>query len=125
MAPNYIQLIPFKTIIQTISNNPIQVFGNILLLLPLGFMLKKFTKLSFIRCVIICALCSLGIEVLQYIVDISLAFPNHIVDIDDIILNVVGGIVGIGCSYLFTFLNLDKYINKIFLKQPVIDSKNV
>lgn len=70
------------------------ILGNILLLLPLGIFLPMFFKRlrSFKSTVITCALVSLSIEVVQYI---STYFGNfRSCDIDDIILNTLGGMIG-------------------------------
>ena len=70
------------------------ILGNILLLLPLGIFLPMcFKRLrSFKSTVITCALVSLSIEVIQYI---SIYFGNfRSCDIDDIILNTLGGMIG-------------------------------
>lgn len=70
------------------------ILGNILLLLPLGIFLPMcFKRLrSFKSTVITCALVSLSIEVVQYI---SMYFGNfRSCDIDDIILNTLGGMIG-------------------------------
>ena len=71
------------------------ILGNILLLLPLGIFLPMcFKRLRrFKSTVITCALVSLSIEVIQYI---SIYFGNflNICDIDDIILNTLGGMIG-------------------------------
>ena len=70
------------------------ILGNILLLLPLGIFIPMFFKRlrSFKSTVITCALVSLSIEVVQYI---SMYFGNfRSCDIDDIILNTLGGMIG-------------------------------
>ncbi|MBS5985017.1 VanZ family protein [Clostridium sp.] len=70
------------------------ILGNILLLLPLGIFLPMcFKRLrSFKSTVITCALVSLSIEVVKYI---SMYFGNfRSCDIDDIILNTLGGMIG-------------------------------
>lgn len=95
--------IPFKTIIEylrvdltfriSISN----IVGNIIAFMPLGFLLpflknnvkslKKIFKVSFIT--------SLTFEIIQLITGLGS------LDVDDIILNVLGGVIGFGLYKVF------------------------
>lgn len=84
-------LIPFKEIFRYpigSANFNSQVLGNILLFVPFGYFashyakIKKFSAVSFITLLV-----SLTIEVVQKYIGRSF-------DIDDIILNVLGGIIG-------------------------------
>ncbi len=84
-----VNLVPFKTIdiYQTFGK---QVLGNFVMLLPLGIYLPLFyTRLrktySFFAVLLICFLVSVGIELLQ------LATSYRSADIDDVILNTLGG----------------------------------
>lgn len=103
----YTQLIPMKSIlsfIQKDNGNMIQILGNILLFLPIPFFLyviyidkeKKFFHFIFIG--IITSLC---IESLQLLNNLLTKFPSHVFDIDDIILNSVGIILGTIVIFLF------------------------
>jgi glycopeptide antibiotics resistance protein len=65
------------------------IFGNILLFLPLPFILKFFLKFyKFSTVLLISVLLSISIESLQYIFKVGVA------DIDDVILNSVGACIG-------------------------------
>ncbi len=78
------------------------VMGNILLFIPYGFLssyLLKNKKFSVITILTIIA--SLTIETVQY-------YIGRVFDIDDIILNVLGGIVG-----FLIYIGLDAIKNKI------------
>lgn len=80
----------FKAIIYLVSN----IGGNFLLLLPLGYILPKLYKrcrsLKSIFCISLTF--SLSIELFQYF---SMYFGNRrITDIDDLILNTLGAVVG-------------------------------
>lgn len=98
-----INFIPLKTIIPYLEGEPSfriaieNLLGNIFAFSPLGF----FLPLLFKRCdrlkkiVFISFSISLFIEVLQ------LTFYIGSSDIDDIILNVLGSILGFGIYYLF------------------------
>jgi len=91
-------LIPFKTITYYFSRlngsyiNVINLVGNILLFVPLGFFIpqislsNKFKKLTHINLLILAS--SIFIEVFQ------LLLLKGIFDVDDIILNTSGGLLG-------------------------------
>lgn len=70
------------------------LFGNLLLFLPFAFFFKLTFKLKGIYILILSMLFSLSIELIQ----IPLM---RIADIDDIILNTLGAILGLGLAYLF------------------------
>ena len=76
-----------------------QVIGNLVMLLPLGIYIPlMFPKLSgFFRVFIICLLVSISIELMQLITNVRST------DIDDVILNTSGAIVG---YILYRFLRL-------------------
>jgi len=99
-----INLVPFKTIILYVNAieriNPrtiiTNILGNILLFVPLGFYLKAFIKnfkYTFLTIVSI----PITIELLQYL------FATGAADIDDIILNIIGEIMGL---FLLSLINL-------------------
>lgn len=70
------------------------IFGNIFLLTPLGFLLPIATghHLSFPKILLLAFWFSLSIELLQFVIHVGEA------DIDDLILNVIGAGVGY-CFY--------------------------
>ena len=73
-----------------------QVFGNILLFIPLGYFATSYCKIKGLGTItLVSLLSSLTIEVTQH-------YIGRTFDIDDIILNVVGGIVGF---LIYTALN--------------------
>ena len=87
-----VNLEPFKTIdiYQTFGK---QILGNFVMLLPLGIYLPWFyirlrNAHSFFAVLLICFLVSVGIELLQ------LATSYRSADIDDVILNTLGGGTG-------------------------------
>lgn len=90
---NKFNLVPFVHIIQYISTRNIHafiynVFGNILLFIPMGIFLKLFRIKKLIFVLIICFCVSLSIEFVQTVLS------ARIFDIDDIICNVTGAILG-------------------------------
>lgn len=75
------------------------VGGNVLMFVPLGFMLpllsERLRRLPFAALAL--AACSAAIEFAQLVV--GLAVVGHlyrVVDVDDVILNVAGGLIGFG-----------------------------
>lgn len=90
--------VPFKTInsqIELIKNNSYKMYslmniiGNILMFAVLSFFICfTFDKMKTFKIVIICFVFSICIEIIQL-------FINRIVDIDDVILNTFGSIIGI------------------------------
>lgn len=91
-----IQFIPFKSIYELVkSKNLIQIFGNIILLMPLPLLLqgvnnKRYSKINYIKIIL---LTSIGIELSQLIINILTKIRNHVIDIDDIFLNILGGVI--------------------------------
>lgn len=92
----YINIIPLRNIIRFLtSTNPLEVIviniaGNIVAFVPLGFLLPLITKKadSFRNMLLISVLASFTIESLQYITG------TGVTDIDDILLNTLGGLLG-------------------------------
>lgn len=72
-----------------------QVAWNIIIFIPLWFFLPFFIKkkISFTQILCIGFLCSLWIETLQYLISLFLGFNYKITDVDDVILNTLGGII--------------------------------
>jgi len=100
-------LIPLKTILSYISGEPTReiamrnLLGNIAVLIPFGFILVSTQKrLKWKGVLLVGLITGIILELLQIL------FGSGIFDIDDIILNSLGVIIG---YLLFTFL---KYILK-------------
>lgn len=95
---DFCQLIPFKDIIDIVKNSGIiniQLIGNIILLMPMpvliGYLSKKVNyKVLFFKSILF----SFGIEIIQFIIDTLLSYPSRIFDVDDIILNGIGILIG-------------------------------
>ena len=96
--------VPFKEIFRYSFGSPKfirNVIGNIMLFIPFGFLssyLLKNRKFSVVT--ILTLIASLTIETVQY-------YIGRVFDIDDIILNLVGGIVG-----FLIYVGLDAIRNK-------------
>ncbi len=83
--------IPFKEIFRYNFGSYLfykNILGNVLLFLPFGFFATKYTKTNkALVVVILSVIASLSIEVTQLII-------GRVFDIDDILLNVIGALVG-------------------------------
>ena len=114
---NYFQLIPFYSIRALFKNHDflsIQLVGNVILLMPLPILLGYINKKnSFMMLFAKCTAISLGIEIVQLCIDLVLQYPSRVFDVDDIILNAVGILLGILVFYLiFRFKKLYNWIGE-------------
>ncbi len=98
-----IALVPFDSILKYYNSgnlwaSMLNVVGNVVIFIPFGVYLmlysKKYTGKS---AVFIVFITSLLVEVTQFVLDIGIA------DVDDIILNVIGGLIGV---WVYKFLKL-------------------
>lgn len=98
-----INLIPFRSISPYIRNitEPYafkNIIANILVFIPLGFFASNKNSKNVFKALIICLGVILSIELIQ------LFFKIGFFDVDDIILNFIGSLIGVG-------------INKILIKE--------
>lgn len=78
-----------------------QLYLNILLTVPFGLGLPFVLSVSPRTVVMLGVLFSVGIELAQGIADVTgLALPTWSVDINDVLLNSFGVMVGVGCFFL-------------------------
>lgn len=93
-------LIPFKSIVQSFSESFVEytpyglvsVFGNFAMLMPLGVFFHYYIKDYKMRFLWI-VLFSVCIELVQFIIGLLIGYNYRCVDIDDVILNSIGGII--------------------------------
>lgn len=107
---NYINynIIPFHSILQTLRTNPseksilIQIMGNIILIMPITFYISLVNNRikNIGNTIALVLFISILIELFQFIIGTIVGYYYRIIDIDDIILNTFGGILG----YLFAML---------------------
>ncbi|MEN8239537.1 MAG: VanZ family protein [Actinomycetota bacterium] len=100
----YVSLVPFATIsdlLSLIADSPFQaymrqLYGNLILLAPLGFLLPvlhpRFRRLRDTTVAVLAA--SLAIELSQLAISLAIRFPYRAFDVDDLILNTIGGVLG-------------------------------
>lgn len=81
-----------------------QIFGNILLFMPLGFILPSvFPKQNhLVKVFFISFLTSVMIEFIQYSISNSVGFVIRVADVDDVVLNTIGGIIGFMMYQIWT-----------------------
>lgn len=106
-----LNLIPFNFITETwlmsARKQITQIIANIIMFLPMGFIFPiAFAKIRKLWSTTICMmLFSFLIEFIQY-------FIGRSADIDDLMLNTLGGILGYGIFYVCSILFKDKKIWK-------------
>lgn len=91
-----INIIPLKTVIQFLTSSfnrniiVTNIAGNIIAFMPMGFLLPiAFRKLNvFLKVILVVLAATVAIEILQYITGAGAT------DIDDVILNLLGGVLG-------------------------------
>lgn len=114
-----IQLIPLKTFFDTIRSGTwgLQLLGNLILLSPLPILFSiKGNKICSSKKIFALAISiSMSIEILQFLINVIGHFPTHIVDIDDIILNVLGIEIGILISKFMQRCGLLNKLNNMLI----------
>lgn len=101
--------VPFSTISSALSDGityfALQVGGNLLLLVPFGLVLPilfpRFRRLR--RSLEATVVAAFSIEIAQYAVSVAIGYTYRQADVDDLMLNVAGGLVGFG---LYSLLSL-------------------
>ncbi len=112
-------LTPFKEIFRySLGSNPFikNVIGNMIMFLPFGFFVGYIFKLKKGRwALLLSIITSLIIETIQYKI-------GRVFDIDDILLNVIGGTIGYYLYYCLDIIQrrLPKFINKNIICNIII-----
>ncbi len=83
---------------------PYQIFGNIALTIPLGILLIFLTNYTLAKRIFVTVVLCVSIEIIQLLLIIMLHLPYRTFDINDIILNIFGGIIGVIIFYLCSLL---------------------
>lgn len=96
----WLNLTPFLDVIA----DPIGIILNIALFVPLGLLLPLVTHSRSVRHVLLCGFAvSLSIEVVQFVADITVS-TGRIADVDDLIGNTLGTLVGYIMFRLITLI---------------------
>ncbi|MCR00444.1 VanZ family protein, partial [Listeria monocytogenes] len=95
----YMNLIPFNSISEMFiagrESAAFQIVANIIMFVPLGMLLPLcYPKLKWKSVFAISFIATVGIELAQLLQDLIYQSPFKFVDIDDVILNFSGGIIG-------------------------------
>lgn len=102
--------IPFKSIIDILSNDNLsimikmkQIIWNIVLFVPMWFFIPLLwiSKNQLNKALLIGIISTLSIELTQFLISLLLGFSYKITDIDDILLNILGFIIGFFLYKLF------------------------
>ncbi|WP_054957898.1 VanZ family protein [Paenibacillus dakarensis] len=124
-----INLIPFKTIFSdlfviAVPVTILQTLGNLLLLSPLAFALLSLGVIGKkYKVILVTFLTSLFIEIFQFFVNYSVSGYEygyegpHAVDIDDLILNTTGGVIGVLFFMIYKKMFMKKF--KTFTRQKI------
>ncbi len=108
--------IPFKEIFRYDFGSALffkNIIGNILLFLPFGFFVSYILKCEKIWLPLIISLvCSISVEVVQL-------YIGRVFDVDDIILNVIGGLLGYLLYKLFHSIGLK--LPKVLNNEIILD----
>lgn len=108
-------LIPFDDVINSKGPAELQIFLNVIMLIPFGFLLPMVKKHNLLSTTLITCLLSLSIEIIQPLLN-----TYRISDVTDVITNTIGGVIG----YLL-YLIFKPYLNKyIFKKEASHDIRN-
>ena len=106
--------IPFKEMFRYDFGSPLfikNVLGNIILFLPYGFFVSYYLNLKKpLSPFFLILLVSASIEITQLLI-------GRIFDIDDIILNIIGGMLGFG---IYKLVNLIQNHLPALLKNPIV-----
>ncbi|WIB65745.1 VanZ family protein [Curtobacterium sp. MCBD17_040] len=89
--PVFVQLIP----VATVPRDPSGMILNVVLFVPIGVLLPFLVRGSALRLGTVALLLSVTIELVQLIGDMTIS-TGRVADIDDIIGNTVGALIGIG-----------------------------
>ena len=108
--------IPFKEIFRYKITSRLfikNVLGNMLLFLPFGFFVSFYLKPEKIKLpLVLILIASISIEIVQMLI-------GRVFDVDDILLNVLGGVLGF---YIYSFLRMiGESLPKIFKTEIFLD----
>lgn len=94
--------IPFKTISEALKNGITstaitQIAGNIVLAIPFGIIVSlRFEKMQWRKKLLVALLFTLTIELSQMLIGFAVGNMYRNIDIDDVILNMLGACLGYG-----------------------------
>jgi glycopeptide antibiotics resistance protein len=93
----YVNLVPFRPSSEYGGLSAGQALGNLLLFIPFGFGFPFVWRVTWWKVLVLGSVVSVGLEVIQFILNlVALAFPLRVIDINDVLFNVAGLVIGIG-----------------------------
>lgn len=114
--------IPFVTVKELITTLPTsiaikQILGNLIMFMPFGFLFAFFAnKNQFLKCVIFALFFAVSIEFIQFILGVTFVGSQYrSIDVDDVILNTVGAILG------YVIFKITPH----FIKDPYLKTENI
>ncbi len=116
----YINLVPLRSILDIVAHTAPatalrQIGGNLLLLAPLGFLAPvTFPKVRTAgRSCLLLLTAAFGIEAVQLLLSLVTGVPGRVVDIDDVLLNLAGGLCGYFAYFLLFCRLLPRFLPKV------------
>ncbi|ODG90554.1 hypothetical protein BED47_11830 [Gottfriedia luciferensis] len=115
--------VPFKVVVDSISYGSFsialkQVGGNILLFMPLGFALPVlYPMITKYKVILVGFTVSLGIEIIQGATGFILGYNYRSCDIDDLLLNTFGSVLGVIVFSLSTKFSIKKKTDNQYIKR--------
>jgi glycopeptide antibiotics resistance protein len=113
------------------------IYLNILLTMPFGYGLRFITKFKVRNFPWIAMGIGLGIETAQLIISLILRYPYRVIDINDVLFNLFGAVLGYGFFIVFSWVylamtrrlyiehgGLSAYIHDIALQAQTTDRLN-
>ncbi|MEO8392947.1 MAG: VanZ family protein [Chloroflexota bacterium] len=101
----FINLIPFNFDFSQLPAQMFQqVFLNVLLTVPFGFGISFVTPFSSRRIVWLALALGLSFELGQLVISVLLTYPYRIIDVNDVLLNALGVLIGYGMFRVFAWM---------------------
>lgn len=99
---------PVLRLVSTVVAEPLAArypAGNLVAFLPLGILAPMISGRwrSWTRILLLASAASLSVEISQLVLSLGMGFPWHVADVDDLVLNVVGTLIGYGLWSLGRF----------------------
>lgn len=82
----------------------VQGYGNVLLTIPFGFGLPFVMPTTFVQVVRRGLYFTLSIELAQLFINVAVGYAHRVADINDVILNLVGTLIGFACFRLMSMM---------------------
>lgn len=113
------QLVPF---INLTSEDIETSFLNVFMTIPFGFLLQFIKRCTWKKTLLISACFGISIELCQFVIALAMGTTHRVVDINDVIFNALGGVIGFGVFFafkqiVFRFLNKEDVIYRYLMSK--------